>query len=43
MIKNKYSILLISEILDCLGHACIFMKLDLQEAYNLIQIQKGDE
>ena len=35
-IKDKYPIPLISEILDRLGQAQVFTKLDLQGAYNLI-------
>ena len=42
-IKDKYPIPLISEILDHLGQAKIFTKLDLQGAYNLIHIKEGDE
>ena len=42
-IKNKYLISLISEILDHLSCTHIFMKLDLWETYNLIQIWKEDE
>ena len=34
---------MISEILDRLGRARIFTKLDLRGAYNLIRIRKGDE
>ena len=42
-IKNKYSISLISEILNRLSWAQIFMKLNLWEAYNLIWIWEEDE
>ena len=42
-IKDKYPIPLISEILDRLGHAQVFTKLDLRGAYNLIRIKDGDE
>ena len=35
-IKDKYPIPLISEILECLGQAKMFTKLDLRGAYNLI-------
>ena len=43
IIKDKYLIPLISEILDCLSWAQVFTKLDLQGAYNLIRIKKGDK
>ena len=42
-IKNKYSIPLISEILNHLSWVWIFMKLNLWEVYNLIWIWEGDE
>ena len=42
-VKNKYLISLISEILNCLGWAWIFTKLDLHEVYNLIWIRESDE
>ena len=42
-IKNKYLISLISEILNHLDCVCIFTKLDLWEAYNLIWIHESDE
>ena len=41
--KDKYPISLITEILDHLSHTTVFTKLDLRGAYNLIQIQEGNE
>ena len=43
IIKNKYLISLILEILNQLNRACIFTKLDLWEVYNLIWIHESDE
>lgn len=42
-IPNRYPIPLISEILNRLGKAKIFIKLDLRGAYNLIRIHPGHE
>ncbi|XP_075699616.1 putative N-acetylated-alpha-linked acidic dipeptidase [Rhinoderma darwinii] len=42
-VKNKYPLLLISELLDRVRGAKNFTKLDLRGAYNLIQIRQGDE
>ena len=42
-IKNRYPLLLISEILDRVRGAAIFTRLDLRGAYNLIRIKEGDE
>jgi len=42
-IKNRYPVPLILEMLDRLRGAQIFTKLDLQDAYHLIQIKEGDE
>lgn len=42
-IPNRYPIPLISEILNRLGKAKVFTKLDLRGAYNLIRIHPGDE
>lgn len=43
IIKNRYPLPLIHESLDRLRSACIFTKLDLRGAYNLIRVKKGDE
>lgn len=42
-IKNRCPLPLISETLERLREACIFTKLDLKGAYNLIRVAKGDE
>jgi hypothetical protein len=42
-IPNRYPLPLISEILNRLGRAKVFTKLDLHSTYNLIRIAKGDE
>ena len=42
-VKNRYPLLLISEILDRVRGATIFTCLDLRGAYNLIRIKEGDE
>jgi len=39
-IKNAYPLPLISEIIDKVGKAKVFTKLDLQWGYNNIQIKK---
>lgn len=41
--KNHYPLPLISELFHHLIWVQIFMKLDLQEVYNLIHIKEGDE
>src|SRR5690348_13946538 len=41
--KNRYLLPLISGLLDQLGRARIFTKIDLRGAYNLVQIKEGDE
>jgi hypothetical protein len=43
MVKNRYPLPLISEMLDRVCEARIFMKLDLRGSYNLIRIKEGDE
>jgi len=40
-IKNAYPLPLISEIIDKVGKAKVFTKLDLQWGYNNVQIKKG--
>jgi hypothetical protein len=42
-IKNRYPLPLISEMLDRVGGARFFTKLDLRGAYHLIRIKEGDE
>ena len=42
-IKNRYPIPLIDSLIDNLGKAKFFTKLDLMEAYHLIRIKPGDE
>jgi len=42
-VKNRYPLLLISAVLDCVREARIFMKLDLHGAYKSIQSKEGDE
>jgi hypothetical protein len=42
-IKNRYPLPLISELLDRLGHAKVFTKLDLRDAYHRLRIKEGDE
>ena len=41
--KNHYPLPLISGLLDQLGRARIFTKIDLKGAYNLVRIKEGDE
>ena len=41
--KNRHPLPLISETLDRLTGAKVFMKLNLKDAYHRIQIRKGDE
>jgi hypothetical protein len=43
MIKNRYPLPLISELLDRLGHTKVFTKLDLHDVYHRLQIKEGDE
>ena len=42
-IKNRYPIPLVSEILNRLRKATIFIKLDCRGAYNLLRIAEGNE
>jgi hypothetical protein len=42
-IKNRYPLPLISELLNRLGHAKVFTKLDLRNAYHRLRIKEGDE
>jgi hypothetical protein len=42
-IKNRYPLPLISKLLDRLGYAKVFTKLDLRNAYYRLRIKEGDE
>lgn len=42
-IKNRYPLPLISGLLEQLGQAKIYTKVDLRGAYNLVRIKEGDE
>ena len=41
-VKNRYPLPLLSEILDRLGGACVYTKLDLRDAYHRIPIAEED-
>ena len=41
--KNRYPLRLIFGLLEQLGRARIFTKIDLRGAYNLVQIKERDE
>ncbi|KAG8916674.1 hypothetical protein FRC01_002921 [Tulasnella sp. 417] len=41
--KNRYALPLPSEIMDRVGKAKFFSKLDLRSGYNLVRIKEGDE
>jgi hypothetical protein len=43
MVKNRYPLPLISELLDRVRKVRIFTKLDLWNAYHLIRIKEGNE
>jgi hypothetical protein len=43
IIKNRYPLPLISELLNRLSYAKIFSKLDLRDAYYRLRIKEGDE
>jgi len=43
MIKNNYLLPLIPELIDCIGNAKVFTKLDLQWGYNNVYIKEGDK
>ena len=43
IIKNYYPLLLVSEMLDRLSRAKIFIKLDLRDAYYRLRIKEGDK
>jgi hypothetical protein len=42
-IKNRYPILLVSEILDRLLKAKLFTKLNLRDAYYRLRVKEGDK
>jgi hypothetical protein len=42
-IKNCYPLSLISNLLDQLRQATIYIKIDLYGAYNIVRIKEGDE
>ena len=42
-IKNRYPLPLIDEMLNLLGKAQIYTKLDVRGAYNLLWVKEGDE
>jgi len=42
-ILNKYTLLLMEELRDCVAGAKVFTKLDLNDGYHLIRLRKGDE
>jgi len=41
--KNRYPILLITDLLDAPKKACYYMKINLRSAYHLVHIAKGDK
>jgi len=43
MIKNNYPLPLIPELIDRIGNAKVFTKLDLRWGYNNVRIKEGDE
>ena len=42
-VKNRYSLFLISETLNCLSQAKIFIKLNIISAFNQLRIKEEDE
>ena len=42
-VKNRYSLPLIKEILDCLCNAIVYIKLDIIAAFNCLRIAEGEE
>jgi len=43
MIKNKYPLLLIPQLVDCLRGCSLYTKFDIQWGYNNVHIKEGDE
>lgn len=43
MVKNKFQLPRIEEILDSLVGATVFSKIDLQQGFNQIRIKEGDQ
>jgi len=43
MVKNRYSLPLIADILDGVGKKKVFIKLDLKWRYNNMRIKKGNK
>jgi len=43
MIKNRYSLILIADVLDGIGKRKVFIKLDLRWEYNNVRIKEGDK
>ena len=43
IVKNKYPILFVQDLMDRLSKACWFTKLDLRAGYYQVRIAEGDE
>jgi len=43
MVKNNYSLPLITDLVDSMGNKRVFTKMDLQWGYNNVRIKEGDE
>jgi len=43
MIKNKYPLPLIPQLVDCLRGCSLYTKFDIRWGYNNVRIKKGDE
>ena len=41
--KDRYCLPRINDFIDRLGHSSVFTKIDLRNAYHLLQIKRGDE
>ena len=42
-VKNRYSLPLIKETLDCLCNVIVYIKLDIIAAFNCLRIAEGEE